>query len=140
MKKERGIFNMGMLAASVFSFMLMILSMLIQLGLFLIRHFEVTNSLLASILVQLLTINIDINSTFRWLMFFGVLIVCLIIQGVFKIGRIAFAIFSICVAGILGYMWKTYDSRTAQLTAVTIWMSVVGLLNYFSCSMNKVAA
>lgn len=131
---------MGMLAASVFSFMLMILSMLIQLGLFLIRHFEVTNSLLASILVQLLTINIDINSTFRWLMFFGVLIVCLIIQGVFKIGRIAFAIFSICVAGILGYMWKTYDSRTAQLTAVTIWMSVVGLLNYFSCSMNKVAA
>lgn len=140
MKKERGIFNMGMLAASVFSFMLMILSMLIQLGLFLIRHFEMTNSLLASILVQLLTINIDINSTFRWLMFFGVLIVCLIIQGVFKIGRIAFAIFSICVAGILGYMWKTYDSRTAQLTAVTIWMSVVGLLNYFSCSMNKVAA
>lgn len=131
---------MGMLAASVFSFMLMILSMLIQLGLFLIRHFEMTNSLLASILVQLLTINIDINSTFRWLMFFGVLIVCLIIQGVFKIGRIAFAIFSICVAGILGYMWKTYDSRTAQLTAVTIWMSVVGLLNYFSCSMNKVAA
>lgn len=70
-------------------------------------------------------------------MFFGVVIVCLIIQGVFKVGRIAFAIFSICIAGILGYMWKTYDSRTAQLTAVAIWMCVVGLLNYFSCSMNK---
>ena len=53
---------MGMLAASVFSFMLMILSMMIQLGLFLIRHFEVMNSLLASILVQLLTINIEINT------------------------------------------------------------------------------
>ena len=131
---------MGMLAASVFSFMLMILSMMIQLGLFLIRHFEVMNSLLASILVQLLTINIDINSTFRWLMFFGDLIVCLIIQGVFKIGRIAFAIFSICIAGILAYMWKTYDSRQVQLTTVAICMCVVGLFNYFSCSMNKVAA
>lgn len=131
---------MGMLAASVFSFALMILSMLLQLGLFLLRHFEVTNSLLASILVQLLTINVDISSTFRWLMFLGVVIVCLVIQGAFKIGRIVFAIFSICVAGILGYMWKTYDSRTAQLIAVAIWMCVVGLLNYFSCSMNKVAA
>lgn len=73
-------------------------------------------------------------------MFFGVLIVCLIIQGVFKIGRIAFAIFSICIAGILAYMWKTYDSRQVQLTTVAICMCVVGLFNYFSCSMNKVAA
>lgn len=56
---------MGMLTASVFSFMLMILSMLLRLGLFLIRHFEVTNSLLASILVHLLTIDMNINSTIR---------------------------------------------------------------------------
>lgn len=131
---------MGMLAASVFSFGLMVLSMLLRLGLFLLRHFEVTNSLLASILVQLLTINNVWSSSFRWLLFIGVVIVCLVIQGVFKSGRIAFAIFSILVAGILGYMWKTYDSRSAQYMACAIWMSVVGLLNYLSCSMNKAAA
>lgn len=131
---------MGMLAASVFSFGLMVLSMLLRLGLFLLRHFEVTNSLLASILVQLLTINNAWSSSFRWLLFIGVVIICLVIQGVFKIGRIAFAIFSILIAGILGYMWKTYDSRSAQLMACAIWMSVVGLLNYLSCSINKLVA
>lgn len=140
MKERKEGSNMGMLVASVFSFMLMILSMLLRLGLFLLMHFEVTNSLLASILVQLLTLKIEINSPLRWLMFFGVLIVCLVIQSAFKIGRIAFAIFSICVAGLIAYIFKTYDSRTTQLTITAICMCVVGLLNYFSCSMNKVAA
>ncbi len=128
---------MGMLAASVFSFMLMILSMLLRLGLFLLMHFEVTNSLLASILVQLLTLNMNINSGFRWLMFFGVLIACLVIQGVFKIGRILFAVFSILVAGLMAYIWKDYDSSTTQLTITAVAMCVVGVLNYFSCSMNR---
>ena len=124
---------MAMLAANVFSFIMMILMALLRLGIYLMFHFEVTNSLLASILVQMLTYEMDISSTFRWLMFFGVLIICLLIQGLSKIGKVAFAIFSILIAGLLAYIFKTYDSRTTQLTVTAISMCVVGLLNYFSC-------
>ena len=124
---------MAMLAANVFSFIMMILMALLSLGIYLMFHFDVTNSLLASILVQMLTYEMDISSTFRWLMFFGVLIICLLIQGLSKIGKVAFAIFSILIAGLLAYIFKTYDSRTTQLTVTAISMCVVGLLNYFSC-------
>ena len=130
---------MAMLAANVFSFIMMILMALLRLGIYLMFHFEVTNSLLASILVQMLTYEMDISSTFRWLMFFGVLIVCLLIQGLSKIGKVVFAIFSVLIAGLLAYIFKTYDSRTTQLTVTAISMCVVGLLNYFSCKENWAA-
>ena len=118
----------------------MILSWLLQLGVFLLLHFNVTNSLLAGILVQLLTINQEWSSGVRWLLFIGVVVVCLVIQRVFLIGRIVFAVFSVLVAGILAYGWVNYDTRSAQLMACAIWMVVVGVLNIFSCSMNKAEA
>ena len=109
---------------------LLIISGLITVATFLITHFDFTNSILFSGLIQLLTIKQPIDTPVRWIMFLGIFLVCLILQHSFKIGRIIFTVFSVLVFGLLGYMWKEYDSKASQYLAMAVWMLVAGVLNY----------
>lgn len=109
---------------------LMIFSGLVAAATFLITHFDFTNSILFSGMIQLLTIKQEITTPVRWIMFLGIFLVCLILQHTFKAGRIIFTVFSVLVFGILGYGWKTYDTKLAQYLAMAVWMLVAGMLNY----------
>jgi hypothetical protein len=111
---------------------LMIVSGVITAATFLITHFDVTNSLLFSGMVQILTYKQEITSSVRWIMFFGIFFVCLVLQHAFKVGRIIFTIFSIVAFGFLAAIWKEYGSTMAQLTAVGVWMLIAGILNFVS--------
>ena len=107
----------------------LILTGIVNAILFLLRRIDITNSLLASSLVQALTFKMDISAGIRWAMFIGLVIVSLVAQHMFKAAKIGYGIFSILAVGAIAYGWTNYDSASAQYTAIGIAMVIAGILN-----------
>lgn len=104
---------------------------------FLLSHFDVTNAILVSGVIQLLNLKSDWSTGMRWGIFLGLILLFIVIQHAFRIGRIAFSIFSIFVFGFFGYAWKNYDTRTTQLTVMAVCMAIGAILNWLSWNWIK---
>lgn len=114
---------------AIFTF---IASAVINIGMFLLRRFDVTNSLLVSGVVQLVTIHNPISTGIRWTMFIGIVIVSFVLQHSFKVFRVIFSVASIFAACFIAYAWKHYDTTQEQNIAMLISGAVVAVLNLIS--------
>lgn len=114
---------------AIFTF---IASAVINIGMFLLRRFDVTNSLLLSGVVQLVTIHNPISTGIRWAMFIGIVIVSFVLQHSFKVFRVIFSVASILAACFIAYAWKHYDSVHDQNIAMLISSVIVAALNLIS--------
>lgn len=104
----------------------------IKVVLFLIRRFDITNSLLVSGVVQLVTIHNPISTGLRWVMFLGIVIVSFALQHRFKVFRFIFAAASVFAACVLAYGWIHYETVKDRNIAMGISMAVVAVLNLLS--------
>ena len=123
---------MASIIALFFELGMLVIIGLIRLVLFLIRRFDVTNGLLLSSLVQLVNVNREWTASFRWILFFVVLGVSVIIQHCSKVGKIVFSIFSSISAGLIGAVWMPYDTVVTKYTVMVVCILVVAILNYVS--------
>lgn len=114
---------------AIFTF---IASAVINVGMFLLRRFDVTNSLLVSGVVQLVTIHNPISTSVRWTMFIGIVIVSFVLQHRFKAFRVIFSVASIFAACFIAYAWKHYDTVHNQNMAMLIAGVIVAALNLIS--------
>lgn len=121
------------LVFSIFlSIVMFVVTAVVNVGLFLIRRFDVTNSLLVSGVVQLVTIHNPISTGIRWVMFIGIVLVSFVLQHSFKVFRVIFAVASIFAACFIAYAWKHYDSVHDQNIAMLISSVIVAALNLIS--------
>ena len=121
------------LVFSIFlSIAMFIVTAVVNVGLFLIRRFDVTNSLLVSGVVQLVTIHNSISTGIRWVMFIGIVLVSFVLQHSFKVFRVIFAVASIFAACFIAYAWKHYDSVHDQNIPMLISSVIVAALNLIS--------
>ena len=120
---------MGEVGVAIFEVLLMIFFGLLRFVLFLARRFDVTNSLLAAILCQMLTCNIPMASSWRWGLSIAVIALSMLLQHRFKAGRIAYAIFSCVVITFLASVWKTYDTQLTKYVVMAICFAVAVFLN-----------
>ena len=123
--------------AIILELAVMAIAAIISAFFFLLTHFDVTNAILVSGLIQLLNLKSDWSTGMRLGIFLGLILLFVVIQHTFRIGRIAFSIFSIFVFGFFGYAWKNYDTRTIQLTVMAVCMAVGALLNWLSWNWIK---
>lgn len=116
---------------------LMIFSLLVSAGLFLLRRMDVTNSLLASGAVQLMTARLEISTEIRWAMFVGLFIAFMFIQRLHKLFRLSFGAFSILVSGAIAYGWMDYNSSCERYKVVGIVVLIMLVINV-KCSVLNV--
>lgn len=109
--------------------------LVIKVVMFLIARFDVTNSLLAGIVVELATYQVDITTGWRWAMFIGIFGVCFILQHVFKVARIVASVFSVIIIGLIGYMWRNDIAEAQRNIIMLICMLVAAALNFCSWAM-----
>lgn len=117
------------MAGIIFSIIMMMVSLVIWCCTQLLLHFDVTNSILVSGVIQLLTLNKDWSPGTRWAMFLGILAVCWILQNISLIMKVLFGLFSSFALGVLGWGWVTYDSVQQQWTVFFICVAVGIFLN-----------
>lgn len=121
------------LVFSIFlSIAMFVVTAVVNVGLFLIRRFDVTNSLLVSGAVQLVTIHNPISTGIRWVIFIGIVLVSFVLQHSFKVFRVIFALASVFATCFLAYAWKHYDSAHDQNMAMLISSVIVAALNIIS--------
>lgn len=124
------------MAGIIFSIIMMMLSFVLWCCTQLLLHFDVTNSILVSGVIQLLTLNKDWSPGTRWAMFLGILAVCWILQNISLIMKVLFGLFSSFALGVLGWGWVTYDNVQQQWTVFFICVAVGIFLNVL-CWMQK---
>ncbi len=123
--------------AIILELAVMVVVAIISAVFFLLSHFDVTNAILVSGLIQLLNLKNDWSMGMRWGIFLGLILLFIVIQHTFRIGRIAFSVFSIFVFGFFGYSWKNYDSVTTQLMVMAVCMAIGAILNWLSWNWIK---
>lgn len=123
---------MGLVLGFFISVFMLIFTAIVKIGSFLVRRFDITNSILISGIVQLLTINCQIGSGVRWLMFIGIGTVCYVLQHKIKVFRFIFAGVSIFAACVLAYSWVDYETIRDRNIAMIVATSVVAALNLLS--------
>ena len=126
------------MVSAIFSLLIMAAMFLVWCCVQLLLHFDITNSILVSGLIQILTREQPWSPTIRWCMFFGVLLVCLVLQNASKLMKILFGVFSSFVIGVFGYGWVSYETKQEQWMVTIVCMAVGALLNYF-CWVRKEA-
>lgn len=104
---------------------------------FIFTHFDVVNSAMLGGLAQVITRNMELTSTSRWILFLAIFIICELVQHVSKIGRIVFTIFSVYAAGMLSTMFMPRDTRPEAIKIAFIWMIVALVLNVIRWSTIK---
>ena len=121
----------------IFSLLIMVVGAVIWCCIHLIFCFDITNSLLVSVLIQILTREEPWSSTIRWCMFLGIMMICLALQNASKIMRVLFGAFSSFVIGVFGYAWVEYGSKQEQWMVTVICMLVGVFLNYLCWARKK---
>lgn len=130
---------MASIIALFFELGMLILIGLIRFTLFLIRRFDVTNGLLLSGLIQLVNVNREWTAGFRWVLFFAIFGISMLIQHFSKVGKVLFAVFSSISAGLIGAVWVQYDSSITRYAVMVVCFAVVAFLNYASWTGMKEA-
>ena len=131
---------MAGMAVIFFEIGMLIFCGIIRLVLLLLRRFDVTNSLLAGIIVLMLVQGTTLDRGWRVGLVLGVMGGSFLIQHYSKIGRAVFGIMSCIVVACLGGCWKHYDSQKVQYGVMAICFVVTAALNLLSCAQSNEGA
>ena len=102
----------------------------VRMLIFLIKHFDITNSLLTSIAVWMITDRIEMHIGLRIGMITGIAVISFILQHFLKPVRILFAIIGSFMCGAVAYaLFKDNGSFSAYIPMV-ITMIIVGIVNF----------
>ncbi len=102
----------------------------VRMLIFLIKHFDITNSLLTSIAVWMITDRIEMHIGLRIGMLTGIAVISFILQHFLKPARILFAIIGSFMCGAVAYaLFKDNGSFSAYIPMV-ITMIIVGIVNF----------
>lgn len=102
----------------------------VRMIIFLIKHFDITNSLLTSIAVWMITDRIEMHMGLRIGMITGIAVISFILQHFLKPARILFAIIGSFMCGAVAYaLFKDNGSFSAYIPMV-ITMIIVGIVNF----------
>lgn len=102
----------------------------VRMLIFLIKHFDITNSLLTSIAVWMITDRIEMNIGLRIGILSGIAVISFILQHFLKPARILFAIVGSFMCGAVAYaLFKDNGSFSAYIP-MAITMIIVGIVNF----------
>ena len=102
----------------------------VRMLIFLIKHFDLTNSLLTGIAVWMITDRIEMHIGLRIGMITGIAVISFILQHFLKPARILFAIIGSFMCGAVAYaLFKDNGSFSAYIPMV-ITMIIVGIVNF----------
>lgn len=119
-------------------FFVTILFLLLSLGLgiasFLLQRFFLVNSIALGVIAITVTDNMGWTASTYCLIFLAVFIVTAVLQYISRKVRISFSIASCLVAGYYGFESSMGAELSARILSITIWVLVVGALNFMSCA------
>ncbi len=118
--------------AVIFHGLLMFFGMLLKAVLFLLKRFDVTNSLLVGAGTVVATLQIELHPGIRVGIFVFISAVSMILQHFFKPARIVFGAVSAFLAGLIAYGVSRDTGYMFPFVPMVIAMISVGLLNFIS--------
>ena len=102
----------------------------IRILIFLIKHFDITNSLLTSIAVWMLTDQIEMPIGLRIGILAGIAVISFLLQHFIKPARIVFAVIGSFMGGAVAYaFFKDNESFSAYIPMV-ITTVIAGIVNF----------
>ena len=102
----------------------------IRILIFLIKHFDITNSLLTSIAVWMLTDQIEMPIGLRIGILAGIAVISFLLQHFIKPARIVFAVIGSFMCGAVAYaFFKDNESFSAYIPMV-ITTVIAGIVNF----------
>ena len=130
---------MGAVIAVLFFIARIIIKVHIEVIMFLIKHFDITNSLIAGSVFQILTRNIELNIWVRVGTIIGIITVSYLLQHFFLPARIAYGILSSAYLGLLAYGLFQDSSKISPFIPMGITVGLAGSLNVISWYRMKIS-
>lgn len=123
---------MGGAISVLLSLAILILKLHIKFLMFLIKRFDITNSLIIGMMLETLTQNLEINIWIKAVVIAFIIAGCIVLQYFFKPARIVFGIGSSVFGGMIAYeIAKEFDS-TIPFVPMAITIIIVAILNVLS--------
>ena len=102
----------------------------IRILIFLIKHFDITNSLLTSIAVWMLTDQIEMPIGLRIGMLVGIAVISFLLQHFLKPARILFAIVGSFMCGAVAFAFFKDNESFSAYIPMAITMVIAGIVNF----------
>lgn len=102
----------------------------IRILIFLIKHFDITNSLLTSIAVWTLTDQIEMPIGLRIGMLVGIAVISFLLQHFLKPARILFAIVGSFMCGAVAFAFFKDNESFSAYIPMAITMVIAGIVNF----------
>ena len=110
----------------------LIIKVHIKAILFLIKHFDVTNGLIAGTTFQIMTGNLRINTWIRVGIVIGIIAGSILLQHFFKPARIVFGILSSAFLGLIAYGIFQENTTVSPFIPMGIAIGIAASLNVIS--------
>ncbi len=102
----------------------------IRILIFLIKHFDITNSLLTSIAIWILTDQIEMPIGLRIGMLVGIAVISFLLQHFLKPARILFAIVGSFMCGAFAFAFFKDNESFSAYIPMAIAMVIAGIVNF----------
>ena len=112
--------------------LLMVFGLILKAILFLLKRFDITNSLLLGAGTVAATLKIELHPGIRGAIFVIIIGISLVLQHFFKPARIVFGAISAFLAGLIAYGISKDTGYMFPFVPMVIAMISVGLLNFIS--------
>ena len=109
--------------------LLMVINFIVRIVCALIKRVNLTNSLFIGVIPVFLVRNKGFDKMTNWIIFGIAVLLALVIQHMFTIAKILASVISCVTIAFLCSIWKSYDSRHAQLTVVAIGTIIAAIWN-----------
>ena len=109
--------------------LLMVINFIVKIVCALIKRVDLTNSLFIGVIPVFLVRNKGFDIMTNWIIFGIAVLLALVIQHRFMIAKILASVISCVAIAFLCSIWKSYDSRHAQLTVVAIGTIIAAIWN-----------
>ena len=123
---------MGSVIGILFLMARIIITIHVKAILFLLKHFDITNGLIAGSTFQILTGNLHINVWIRVVIVVGIIAASILLQHFFKPARIIFGILSSIFFGIIAYGFFQDNTKFSPYIPMGITIIIVAALNVLS--------
>ena len=124
---------MGAAISFLLSLAVFIIKLHIKVLLFLIKRFDITNSLIVGVMLETLTQNLEINVWIKVVVIAIIVAGCIVLQHFFKPARIVFGIGSSIFGGMIAYDIAKECGSTLPIIPIAITIVIVAILNALSC-------
>ena len=123
---------MGSVIGILFLIARIIITIHVKAILFLLKHFDVTNGLIAGSTFQIVTGNLHINIWVRVGIVIGIIVGSILLQHFFMPARIIFGILSSAFLGIIAYGIFQENTKFSPYIPMGIAIAIAGSLNVIS--------